>query len=89
MTFSQHNSPLEQEEVDVIVTLGEEVSQHPGRITTADLIGRQSKVDALDKVPHLSHDVLAEAPARSGEDPRRLPKCTVEAPLQKKKKRER
>lgn len=61
------NSPLKQEEVDIIVALGEEVSQNTSGITTADLIGRQPEVDALDKVPHLSDCVLAETPARGRE----------------------
>lgn len=39
MKLSLHNSPLEQEEVDIIVALCEEVSQNTGGITTADLIG--------------------------------------------------
>lgn len=60
----QRNSPLKQEEVDIIVALGEEVSQNAGGISAADLIGRQAKVDALDKIPHLSHYVLAETPTR-------------------------
>lgn len=37
--LSQHNSPLKEEEVDIIVALGEKVSQNAGGITTADLIG--------------------------------------------------
>lgn len=61
----QCNSPLKQEEVDIIVALGEEVSQNAGGISAADLIGWQPKVDALDKIPHLSHYVLAETPTRS------------------------
>lgn len=65
--LSQRNSPLKQEEVDIIVALGEEVSQNAGGITTADLIGWQSEVDALDKIPHLSDYVLAETPARGRE----------------------
>lgn len=60
MKLSLHNSPLEQEEVDIIVALCEEVSQNTGGITTADLIGWQPKVDALDKIPHLSDCVLTE-----------------------------
>lgn len=60
----QRNSPLKQEEVDIIVALGEEVSQNAGGISAADLIGWQAKVDALDKIPHLSHYVLAETPTR-------------------------
>lgn len=59
------NSPLEQEEVDIIVALGEEVPQNTGGITTADLIGRQSEVDALHKIPHLSHSVLDETPVKN------------------------
>lgn len=62
MILSQRNSPLKQEEVDIIVALGKEVSQHTGGITAADLIGRQPKVDTLDKIPHLSDCVLAETP---------------------------
>lgn len=64
MIRSQCDSPLKQEEVDIIVALGEEVSQDAGGVTTADLIGRQPKVDALDKIPHLSHYILIETPAR-------------------------
>lgn len=37
--FSQHNSPLKQEEVDIIVALCEKVPQNAGGITAADLIG--------------------------------------------------
>lgn len=47
--------PLEEEEVEVVVFLGEEVAQDAGGIATADLVGRQSKVDALHKVPQLGH----------------------------------
>ncbi len=67
MILSQRNSPLKQEEVDIIVALGEEVSQNASGITTADLIGWQSEVNALDKIPHLSDRVLAETPARGRE----------------------
>ena len=56
------DSPLKQEEVEIVVALGEEVAQDAGGIPTADLIGRQSKVDTLDKVPHLGHPVLVETP---------------------------
>lgn len=65
--LSKHNSPLKEEEVDIIVALGEKVSQNAGGITAADLIGRQSKVDALDKIPHLSHSVVTETSARRRE----------------------
>lgn len=58
------SSPLKQEEVDIIVALGEEVSEHTCWVATADLIGRQAKVHTLHKVPKLSHQVLAEFPKR-------------------------
>lgn len=58
--FAQHNSPLKQEEVDIIVALREKVSQNTGGITAADLIGWKSEVDALDEIPHLSDIVLTE-----------------------------
>ena len=67
MILLRLNSPLKQEEVEIIVALGEEVSQNAGGITTADLIGRQAEVDALDKIPHLSNHVLIETPARGKE----------------------
>lgn len=57
-------SPLKQEEVDIIVALSEEVSQHSRWVAAADLIGRQPKVHTLHKVPKLSHQVLAEFPKR-------------------------
>lgn len=59
------SSPLEEEEIDVVIALGQEVSQHAGRVSAADLIGRQTEVDALHEVPELSHCVLTEAPAES------------------------
>lgn len=57
-------SPLEEEEVDVVVALGQEVSQYARGITTPDLIRRQTEVDALHKVPELGHCVLTEAPGK-------------------------
>lgn len=65
--FAQHNSPLKQEEVDIIVALCEKVSQNTGGITAADLIGWQSKVDTLDKIPHLSNFVLTETSTEGGQ----------------------
>lgn len=56
------DSPLEQEQVQVVVALGQEVPQNPGRVTGADLVGRQAEVHTLDKVPELGHQVLVEAP---------------------------
>lgn len=56
-------SPLEEEEVEVIVLLGEKVSEDAGGIAAADLIRRQREVDALHEVPKLSHEILTEHPA--------------------------
>lgn len=55
---------MEEEEVEVVVLLSEEVSKNASGVATADLICRQSEVDALDKVPELGHEVLAEHPAQ-------------------------
>ena len=57
-------SPLEQEEVDVVVALGEEVAEDPSRVAAADLVGGQPKVHALDEIPQLRNQVLAELPGR-------------------------
>lgn len=54
--------PLEKEQVEVVVILGEEVSQDTSRVSTADLEGRQAEVNTLDKVPELSDKVLIEHP---------------------------
>ena len=53
---------MEEEEVDVVVVLGEEVAQHTVGVATLDLVGRQAEVDALDKVPELGNWVLVEPP---------------------------
>jgi hypothetical protein len=42
---------LEQKKVEVVVSLGKEIAQNSGGVSTPDLIGRQAEVDALDKVP--------------------------------------
>lgn len=55
---------MEEEEVEVVVLLSEEVSKDASRVATANLICRQSEVDALDNVPELGHKVLAEHPAQ-------------------------
>lgn len=57
-------SPLEEEEIDVVIALGQKVSQYACGITTADLIRRQTEVDALHKVPELGHGVLTETPGK-------------------------
>ena len=58
------SSPFEQEEVDVVVFLGEEVAEDASWISGADLVGGQSKVDTLHKVPELGRDVVREAPKK-------------------------
>lgn len=54
--------PLEKEEVYVVVVFSEEVAQNSVWVATLDLIGRQAKVDALDKIPQLGHCVQTEPP---------------------------
>lgn len=54
--------PLEEEQVEVVVFLGEEVAEDTSGISTTDLIGRQAEVNTLDKVPELGHKVLIELP---------------------------
>lgn len=54
--------PLKQEEVDIIVALGEEVSKDSRWVAATDLVGRQPKVNTFHKVPKLSDQVLAEFP---------------------------
>lgn len=54
--------PLEEEEIQVVVLLGEEIPQDAGGVTATNLVGREAKVDALDKVPQLGHRILAELP---------------------------
>jgi hypothetical protein len=46
----------------MVVFLGEEVAQDTGGVATADLVGGQGKVNALDEVPQLCHRILAEHP---------------------------
>lgn len=56
-------SPLKEEQVHIVVTLGQEVAEDPVRVATFDLVGREAKIQALDKVPELGHLVLVEPPA--------------------------
>lgn len=46
----------------MVVFLGEEVAEDTSGVCTADLIGRQAEVNALDKVPELGHKILIELP---------------------------
>lgn len=63
-SFKCLHSPLEEEEVQVVVVLGEKVAQDTVWVSTFDLVGRQAKVDTLYKVPELSHRVPVEPPVK-------------------------
>lgn len=39
LSWADPNSPLEEEEVEVVVFLGEEVAKDAGGVATADLVG--------------------------------------------------
>lgn len=54
--------PLEEEEVQVVVILGEEVTQNAVWVATFDLVGRQAEVNTLYEVPELSNRVHVEPP---------------------------
>ena len=54
------NSPLEEEEVDIVVFLGEEVAQDAGGVGRLDLVCRQVEVHTLDEVPQRRRLVLRE-----------------------------
>ena len=56
----RHHLPFEEEQVGVVVLLGEEVAQDPVGVAAADLVGRQTEVDTLDKVPQLGRGVVSE-----------------------------
>lgn len=53
---------MEEEEVKVVVVLGEKVAQDAVRVATFDLVGRQAEVDTLYEVPELSNGVIVEPP---------------------------
>lgn len=59
---AQSVSPLKQEEIDVVVALGEEVSEDPRWVAAADLVGGQPEIHAFHEVPKLGDQVLAEFP---------------------------
>lgn len=61
-SYSVPSLPLKQEEVDVIVALGEEVSKDSCWVATTDLVGRQPEVNTFYKVPKLGNQVLTEFP---------------------------
>ena len=53
---------MEKEEIQVVVMFSEKISQDAVWVATFYLVGRQAKVDALYKVPELSHRVIVEPP---------------------------
>lgn len=53
---------MKEEEVDIVVALGEEVSEDARGVAAADLVGGQPEVHALHEVPQLGHQVLAKFP---------------------------
>lgn len=55
---------MEEEEIEVIVFLGEKVSKDPCRVSTADLVRRQREVDALHEIPELCHRIVTEHPEK-------------------------
>ena len=55
--------PFEEEQVRIVVVLGEEVAEDPVGVTAADLVRGQAKVDTLDKVPQLRRQIVCERPA--------------------------
>lgn len=54
--------PFEQEQVEVVVLLGEEVAKDTSRIPRSDLVCRQSEVHTLDEIPQLGSSILGETP---------------------------
>ena len=62
------DSPLKQEEVQVVVALRQEVSKNSCRVTRSNLIGWQTEVKTFDKIPELSHQVLIETPGDTQTD---------------------
>ena len=53
---------LEEDKVDDGVSLGEEVSQDSGGVSTPDLDSRQPEVNTPEKIPHLHRQVRGEFP---------------------------
>lgn len=54
--------PLKEEEVEVVVVLGKKIPKNTVWVATFDLVGWETKVDALDKVPQLSNSIPVESP---------------------------
>ena len=62
MTYVDKELHLEEDQVCVVVLLGEEVAEDARRVATADLVGRQAEVETLEEVPQLSREVVRERP---------------------------
>ena len=58
--IKEGNLPFEEEEIEIVVLLGEEISQNPSGVCRPDLIGRQGKVNTLGEVPQLGWLVVKE-----------------------------
>ena len=59
---TDRHTPFEEDEIEVVVVLGQHVADDACRVTRADLITRQEEVDALGEVPQLSRHVVSERP---------------------------
>lgn len=52
--------PSKENQIDIVVALGEKIAQNSGRIAASNLSRRVAKVDTFHKVPHLSSSILRE-----------------------------
>jgi len=57
--------PFEEDEVEVIVVLGEDVANDTCWVSIADLIARQHEIDTFGEVPQLGWHVVREKPAQA------------------------
>jgi len=56
----RQNKPFEQNKVEVVVIFGQHIADDACRISGADLIAGEGKVDALGKIPQLGSNVVGE-----------------------------
>ena len=59
---TDRHKPFEEDEVEVVVVLGQHVADDACRVTIADLIAGQEEVDTLGEVPQLGRHVVSERP---------------------------
>lgn len=57
---TESDRPFEEDEVEVVVVLGEYVADDSCWVTRADLVAREDEVDALCEVPQLGSHVVCE-----------------------------